>query len=155
MNKPITANSSASFICRKYSRIFFPRPENRQVASPAFLPLTSPPSQTMSESTKCLSSSRVISGPSTVLLCGCQVMNTRVLLFSYDSFSFPDQRETCCYAWHGTGPSHLLEMRPSLRHKAPGSLSQGSNHQEFLSPGSRSRRVVPWGDVSSWVKGAE
>src|SRR5439155_18440958 len=48
------------------------------------------------------------------LLCGCQVMNTRVLLFSYDSFSFPDQRETCCYAWHGTGPSHLLEMRPSL-----------------------------------------
>ena len=95
------------------------------------------------------------SGPSTALLCGCQVMNTRVLLFSYDSFSFPDQRETCCYAWYGTGPSHLLEMRPSLRHKAPGSLSQGSNHQEFLSPGSRSRRVVPWGDVSSWVKGAE
>src|SRR5262249_23639402 len=34
----------------------------------------------------------------------------------------PDQRETCCYAWHGTGPSHLLGMRPSLRHKAPGSL---------------------------------
>src|SRR5436305_15110036 len=66
MNKPITANSSASFICRKYSRIFFPRPENRQVASPAFLPLTSPPSQTVSESTKCLSSS-VISGLSTVL----------------------------------------------------------------------------------------
>src|SRR5207249_4440589 len=58
MNKPITANSSASFICLKYSRIFFPRPENRQVASPAFLPLTSPPSQTVSESTKCLSSSR-------------------------------------------------------------------------------------------------
>src|SRR5437773_11003542 len=67
MNKPITANSSASFICLKYSRIFFPRPENRQVASPAFLPLTSPPSQTVSESTKCVSSSRVISGPSTVL----------------------------------------------------------------------------------------
>src|SRR2546428_4423727 len=71
MNKPITANSSASFICLKYSRIFFPRPENRQVASPAFLPLTSPPSQTVSESTKCLSSSRVISGPSTVLRIDC------------------------------------------------------------------------------------
>ena len=46
-------------------------------------------------------------------------------------------------------------MRPSLRHKAPGSLSQGSNRQEFLSPGSVYRRVVPWGDVSSWVKGAD
>src|SRR5215468_12224463 len=46
----------------------------------------------------------------------------------------PDQRETCCYAWHGTGPSHLLGMRPSLRHKAPGSLSQGSNRSGvFLS----------------------
>src|SRR5262245_27674943 len=46
----------------------------------------------------------------------------------------PDQRETCCYAWHGTGPSHLLGMRPSLRHKAPGSLSQGSNRSgSFLS----------------------
>ena len=63
-------------------------------------------------------------------------------------------RETCCYTWHGTRPSHWLKMRP-LRHKAPGSLSQGSNRQEFCSPGSPSRRVVPWGDVSSWVKGAE
>src|SRR5215813_11905161 len=45
-----------------------------------------------------------------------------------------DQRETCCYAWHGTEPSHLLGMRPSLRHKAPGSLSQGSNRSgSFLS----------------------
>jgi hypothetical protein len=52
-------------------------------------------------------------------------------------------------------PSHLLEMRPSLGHKAPGSLSLASNRQELLSPGSASRRVVPWGDVSSWVKGAE
>src|SRR5947208_14646764 len=26
-----------------------------------------------------------------LLLCGCQVMNIRVLLFYYDSFSFPDQ----------------------------------------------------------------
>jgi hypothetical protein len=75
-------------------------------------------------------------------------------LFSL-TFLRPDQRETCCYAWHGTRPSHLLEMRPSLRHKAPGSLSQGSNRQEFFSPGSPRRRVVPWGDVSSWVKGAE
>jgi hypothetical protein len=36
-------------------------------------------------------------------------------------------------------------MRPSLRHKAPGSLSQGSNRQEFVSPGSGSRRVVSLG----------
>jgi hypothetical protein len=57
----------------------------------------------------------------------------------------PDQRETCCYAWHGTRPSHLLGMRPSLRHKAPGSLSQGPNRQDSLSPGSARRRVVPWG----------
>jgi hypothetical protein len=47
------------------------------------------------------------------------------------------------------------ECAPSLRHKAPGSLSQAPNRQEFFSPGSASRRVVPWGDVSSWVKGAE
>ena len=52
-------------------------------------------------------------------------------------------------------PSHLLGMRPSLGHNAPGSLSLAPNRQELLSPGSASRRVVPWGDVSSWVKGAE
>jgi hypothetical protein len=46
-------------------------------------------------------------------------------------------------------PSHLLGMRPSLGHKAPGSLSLAPNRQELLSPGSASRRVVPWGDVSS------
>ncbi len=66
----------------------------------------------------------------------------------------PDQRETCCYAWHGTQPSHLLGMRPSLRHLAPGSLSQPPNRQEFLFPGSACRRVVPWGTVSSWAKGS-
>ena len=94
---------------------------------------------------------------STGLLCGCQAHYKRDLFFSFFFMTFllPDQRETCCYAWHGTRPSHLLGMRPSLRHKAPGSLSQGSNRQEFFSPGSPSRRVVPWGDVSSWVKGAE
>src|SRR5215510_3005101 len=86
------------------------------------------------------------------LLCGCQAHYTRdrFFLFSFMTFVLPDQRETCCYAWHGTRPSHLLKMRPSLRHKAPGSLSQGSNRQEFFSPGSPGRRVVPWGDVSSW-----
>ena len=96
-------------------------------------------------------------GPSTRLLCGCQAHYIRDLffLFSFMTFLLPDQRETCCYSWHGTRPSHLLGMRPSLGHKAPGSLSQGSNRQEFFSPGSVSRRVVPWGDVSSWVKGAE
>src|SRR5215831_9428421 len=91
------------------------------------------------------------------LLCGCQAHYTRdrFFLFSFMTFLLPDQRETCCYAWHGTRPSHLLAMRPSLGHKAPGSLSQGSNRQEFFSPGSVNRRVAPWGDVSSWVKGAE
>src|SRR4249920_517676 len=105
---------------------------------------------------KILSSSN-LAAPSTSLLCGCQAHYTRDLFFSFFFMTFllPDQRETCCYAWHGTRPSHLLGMRPSLGHKAPGSLSQGSNRQEFFSPGSRSRRVVPWGDVSSWVKGAE
>ena len=67
----------------------------------------------------------------------------------------PDQRETCCHSWHGIMPSHCFGMRPSLRHNAPGSLSLAPNRQEFLSPGSASRRVVPWGTVSSWVKGAE
>ncbi len=91
------------------------------------------------------------------LLCGCQAYYTRDLFFSFFFMTFllPDQRETACYSWHGTRPSHLLGMRPSLGHKAPGSLSQASNRQEFFSPGSGSRRVVPWGDVSSWVKGAE
>src|SRR5215510_15619783 len=95
--------------------------------------------------------------PSIGLLCGCQAHYTRdrFFLFSFMTFVLPDQRETCCYAWHGTRPSHLLAMRPSLGHKAPGSLSQGSNRQEFFSPGSVNRRVAPWGDVSSWVKGAE
>src|SRR5262249_30181098 len=89
------------------------------------------------------------------LLCGCQAHYIRDLFFlsSFMTTVLPDQRETCCYAWHGTRSSHLLGMRPSLRHKAPGSLSQASNRQEFFSPGSACRRVVPWGDVSSWVKG--
>jgi hypothetical protein len=83
-------------------------------------------------------------------------LHTRPLFsFFLMTFLLPDQRETACYSWHGTRPSHLLGMRPSLGHKAPGSLSQASNRQEFFSPGSGSRRVVPWGDVSSWVKGAE
>src|SRR5215510_878451 len=99
---------------------------------------------------------RVLGGPSTSLLCGCQVTNTRVLFLSYDSHSFPDQRETGCYTWHGPRPSHRLGIRPSVGHNAPGSLSQGSNRQELsVSPGSPGRRVVPWGTVSSWVKGAE
>jgi hypothetical protein len=91
------------------------------------------------------------------LLCGCQAHYTRDLFFSFFFMTFllPDQRETYCYSWHGTRPSHLLGMRPSLGHKAPGSLSQGSNRQEFFSPGSVNRRVAPWDDVSSWVKGAE
>src|SRR5262245_7534654 len=91
------------------------------------------------------------------LLCRCQAHYTRDLFFlsSFMTSVLPDQRETCCYSWHDTWPSHLLGMRPSLGHKAPGSLSQASNRQEFVSPGSACRRVVPWGDVSSWVKGAE
>jgi ABC-type nitrate/sulfonate/bicarbonate transport system substrate-binding protein len=44
------------------------------------------------------------------LLCGCQVANTRVLFFLV-TLSLPDQRETCCYTWHGTGPSHFFAMR--------------------------------------------
>jgi hypothetical protein len=56
----------------------------------------------------------------------------------------------------GTAPGRHTDLKCApLRHKAPGSLSQGSNRQEFFSPGSVNRRVIPWGDVSSWVKGAE
>src|SRR2546422_5117130 len=65
----------------------------------------------------------------------------------------PDQRETCCHTWHGTRAVTLLCNASSLRHKAPGSLSRTANLQEAsVSPGSAQRRVVPWGDVSSWVK---
>ena len=51
-------------------------------------------------------------------------------------------------------PPHFIRYAP-LGHLAPGSLSQRPNRQEGISPGSFSRRVVPWGEVSSWVKGAE
>ena len=37
--------------------------------------------------------------------------NTRVLLV-FMTLLLPDQRETCCYAWHGTGPSHSLDCAP-------------------------------------------
>src|SRR6266545_4165603 len=43
------------------------------------------------------------------LLCGCQVANAQMLLcffFLLLNQTIPDQRETCCYAWHGTRPSH-------------------------------------------------
>src|SRR5215467_3006842 len=75
-------------------------------------------------------------------------------LFFFDSLSLPTKERLA--AMRGTAPGRHtdLECAP-LRHKAPGSLSHGSNRQEFSSPGSPSRRVVPWGDVSSWVKGAE
>ena len=43
-----------------------------------------------------------------------------------------DQRETCCYSWHGMMPSHSLAMRPSLGHRAPGSLSQGRTFRSFV-----------------------
>ncbi len=60
-------------------------------------------------------------------------------------------------AMRGTAqwPSHCVKMRPSLRHNAPGSLSQWPNLQDVGSCGSACRRVVPWGTVSSLVKGAE
>ena len=52
------------------------------------------------------------------------------------TLSFPDQRETCCYTWHGTQAVTLTCNAPSLRHKAPGSLSQGVEPSGVFSPGS-------------------
>src|SRR6266540_7407545 len=40
----------------------------------------------------------------------------------YVDVNNPDQRETACYAWHGTRPSHRLGMRPSLLAQGPGDL---------------------------------
>src|SRR5262245_12491352 len=75
-------------------------------------------------------------------------------LFSSASLCSPTKERLA--AMRGTAPGRHTDLKCApLRHKAPGSLSQGSNRQEFSSPGSQSRRVVPWGDVSSWVKGAE
>src|SRR5215510_16054971 len=75
-------------------------------------------------------------------------------LFFFDSLSLPTKERLA--AMRGTAPGRHTDFECApLRHKAPGSLSHGSNRQEFSSPGSPSRRVVPWGDVSSWVKGAE
>src|SRR5918996_386798 len=70
---------------------------------------------------------------------------------SYDYFSFPTKERLA--AMRGTAHGrHTDSQCAPLRHKAPGSLSQASNRQESLSPGSASRRVVPWGDVSSWSR---
>jgi Putative transposase len=46
--------------------------------------------------------------PFGTLLCGCQAHYTRGLFFLlvFMTFLLPDQRETCCYTWHGTRPSH-------------------------------------------------
>ena len=73
-------------------------------------------------------------------------------MFSYDCFSLPTQERLA--AIRGTAAVTLTCDAP-LRHYAPGSLSQGSNLQEIFSPGTAGRRVVPWGTVSSWVKGAD
>jgi hypothetical protein len=68
------------------------------------------------------------------------------LIFSYDS------KERLA-AMRGTAHGRHTDLQCALsRHKAPGSLSQGSNPQESLSPDSACRRVVPWGDVSSWSR---
>jgi len=84
-----------------------------------------------------------------------KLTDARVLLFFYDSFLLPDQRETDCYAWHGTRAVTLTWNAPLSKAQCPGISVSGTNRQEFLSPGSVYRRVVPWGTVSSWVKGAE
>src|SRR4030095_10964085 len=90
------------------------------------------------------------------LICGCQDTNPRML--SFDSpmtfLPYPPKRDSLlCVARH-KAVTRTWDA-PSLRHYAPGSLSLGSNLQEFVSPGPASRRVVPWGTVSSWVKGAD
>src|SRR5262249_29322444 len=62
-------------------------------------------------------------------------LHTRPLFsFSFMTFVLPDQRETCCYAWHGTRPSHLLAMRPSLGHKAPDLCLKGRTVRSFFLP---------------------
>jgi hypothetical protein len=70
------------------------------------------------------------------------------------SVCFPPKERLA--AMRGTAPGRHTDLQCApLRHKAPGSLSQGSNRQEFSSPRTACRRVVPWGNVSSWVKGAD
>ena len=86
-----------------------------------------------------------------MLLCGCQVTEAQDLLCFY----FPrPKRDWLPFVARLSGRHTLLGCAP-LRHFAPGSLSQRPNLQEINSPGSHGRRVVPWGEVSSWVKGAE
>jgi len=76
-------------------------------------------------------------------------------LFSCDSFTSRPKRDLLLYVARHWAVALLCDAL-SLRHKARGTLSQIANHQELsVSPGSAQRRVVPWGDVSSWVKGAE
>jgi hypothetical protein len=40
------------------------------------------------------------------LLCGCQALLPMRPLFSFFFMTLADQRETACYSWHGTRPSH-------------------------------------------------
>src|SRR4030067_1907838 len=100
-------------------------------------------------------------GPSAREKCGstrCYVdvkpPNTRVLLFSYDSStSRPKGDLLLCVARH-----HAVTLTwdsPLSKAPGPGLSVSAIEPSGFFSPGSACRRVVPWGTVSSWVKGVE
>jgi hypothetical protein len=89
------------------------------------------------------------------LLCGCQVANAQMLLCFFFLLNHPRPKRDLllCVARHAAVT--LTRNAPLSKAPSPGISVSRSNRQESLSPGSACRRVVPWGDVSSWVKGAE
>ena len=104
------------------------------------------------------------------LLCGCQPQIELRALFLMpvalyqlhqeqrargdECFSSRPKRDLLlCVARHRAVT--LAWNAPLSKAQGPGISVSKSNRQEFVSPGSACRRVVPWGRVSSWVKGAD
>jgi hypothetical protein len=75
-------------------------------------------------------------------------------LFSSASLCSPTKERLA--AMRGTAPGRHTDLKCApLKAQSPGISVSRIEPSGVFSPGSQRRRVVPWGDVSSWVKGAE
>jgi hypothetical protein len=80
---------------------------------------------------------------------------TSFSLFLHDLCTSRPKRDLLLFVARHTAVT-LTRNAPLFRAQSPGiSVSRVEPSEVFFSPGSVYRRVVPWGDVSSWVKGAE
>src|SRR5919106_3568527 len=72
---------------------------------------------------------------------------------SYDFIPSPPKRDWLLYVARHKVRHTDLGCAPLFGHPGPGISVCGSNPQQLsVSAGSRSRRVVPWGTVSSWSR---